>query len=51
MRKHPLWQNISLESRNKKRFTPLQDTQDEVLDKEAKTDIEKEISTVSSTIV
>ena len=51
MRKHPLWQNISLESRNKKRFAPLQDTQDEVLDKEAKTDIEKEISTVSSTIV
>ena len=39
-RKHQSWQNIPLETRN--RFTPLQNSQDYVLDREAKNCKEKQ---------
>ena len=49
MQKHPSQQNISLETKN--RFAPPQNTQDEMLDKEAKNYKEKQILQYNTLII
>ena len=49
MQKHPSQQNISLETKN--RFAPPQNTQDEMLDKEAKNYKEKQILQYNTVII
>ena len=49
MQKRPSQQNISLETKN--RFAPPQNTQDEMLDKEAKNYKEKQILQYNTVII